>query len=186
MEAFIVGRYETGLLSGKAVVVKGNMTIANAKWYAMYKKCKDLKENHVNIETNMLWGCQFDKVLIYLLETGNKSLAEIAVDSSGWGNYYNSTFEYENKDGKIVTKNKNAATGIPTGSTEYTNANNIYDLAGNVWEMTMTAIDNLYRSRRGSSVTALDHTKPVGYRAGAYFPSNSSNSRGGRAGLYIK
>ena len=39
--------------------------------------------------------------------------------------------------GTITTKNQNFETGNPTGSTEFTNSNNIYDLVGNVYDWTL-------------------------------------------------
>ena len=82
---FYIGRYETGGLSTKAVVVKGNNDMGGQNWYTQYKRCKELKGNNTNIETSMLWGCQFDKVHKFLVDTGNKSLEDIAVDSSRLG-----------------------------------------------------------------------------------------------------
>ena len=149
---FYIGRYETGDLNQEvAVVQKGNTNIASQTWYEMYEKCKTLSDNNNNIETGMIWGNQWDRTLMWLMEcnakdeTTGKSKEEVIRDSTSWGNYYNATFQYTNSSGVTATKNENSSTRIPTGSTEYTKANNIYDLAGNVMDWTMEANHASYR-----------------------------------------
>ena len=183
---FYIGRYETGDLKKETVVVqKGNTDIANQTWYSMYKKCKNLKENNTNIETGMVWGSQYDRTLMWLIETGSKTKKQIAEDSSSWGNYKDATFEYINSSGNTVIKNEGKYQKIPTGSTEYTNANNIYDLAGNVSDWCMDAYWTFSRNNRGgyyyltaewSSASGQQNTT-VTY---------SSDNLGCRAMLYIK
>ena len=148
---FYVGRYETGNLNKeKAVIIKGNTNIADKNWYVAYKKCKDLSNGNKNIVTGMIWGNQWDRTLIWLVESENKSKKDICVDSTNWGNYANSTFNYMISDDKVVNKNQNESLRIPTGSTEYSRANNIYDLAGNVWEWTIESFSN-FRIPKGGS-----------------------------------
>ena len=54
---FYIGRYETGNLSKKMVVVnRENSDIGNQTWYTMYERCKNLKNQNTNIETGMIWG----------------------------------------------------------------------------------------------------------------------------------
>ena len=103
---FYIGRYETGDLSKEQVVVqKGNTDIASQTWYAMYEKCKTLSDNNNNIETGMIWGNQFDRTLMWLMEcnakdeTTGKSKEEVIRDSKSWGNYLNATFTYTNSSG---------------------------------------------------------------------------------------
>ena len=151
---FYIGRYETGNLSKEtAVVQKGNNDMASQTWYNMYKRCKNLKGKNTNVETGIAWGNQFDRTLAWLVETGNKTKQEITDDSTSWGNYYNATFEYVTNSGNIVTKNKDSSTRIPTGSAEYTKANNIYDLSGNVWDWTMETYYTNIRIPRGDDYT---------------------------------
>ena len=149
---FYIGRYETGNLSKETVVVqKGNNDMADQAWYTMYKKCKNLKGQNTNVETGIAWENQFDRVLAWLVESGSKTKEEIIDDSTSWGNYKNATFEYINSSGNTEIKNKGNWTAIPTGSTEYTKANNIYDLAGNVSEYTMAAYSTSYRGCSGGN-----------------------------------
>ena len=144
---FYIGRYEIGDLSKNEVVIKKeNTDLSNQTWYSKYKKCKELNNGNMNVQTGMIWGCQWDRTLIWLIESGNKSKKDICADSTTWGNYNNVTFEYINNNGNKVTKISGENIKIPTGSSEYTKANNIYDLAGNVTESTMQSReDRVYR-----------------------------------------
>ncbi len=144
---FYIGRYETGDL-GKdvAVVRRMNTDIGSQTWYTMYEKCKKLKGSNKNVKTGMIWGNQYDRTLMWLIESGNKTKEQVIDDSKDWGNYSNTTFEYENSSGSMVTKT--GSTRIPTGSSEFTKANNIYDLAGNVWDWTAEAYSTNYRVLR--------------------------------------
>ena len=187
---FYIGRYETGDLSKEQVVVqKGNTDITSQTWYAMYEKSKTLSDNNNNIETGMIWGNQFDRTLMWLMEcnakdeTTGKSKEEVISDSTSWGNYSNATFQYTNSSGGTSTKNSGSGVRIPTGSTEYTNANNIYDLAGNVFDWTMEAYDTYDRVYRGGYYDG----------GGTYYTASSRNNYspadsydGTRATLYIK
>ena len=189
---FYIGRYETGDLSKEQVVVqKGNTDINYTTWYNSYEKCKTLSDNNNNIETGLIWGNQWDRTLMWLMEcnakdeTTGKSKEEVISDSTSWGNYSNATFTYTNSSGVTATKNENSSTRIPTGSTEYTNANNIYDLAGNVYEWTMEASSATYRVERGGNYTYYGSTYPARNRIYGY-PYNGYSTYGCRAALYIK
>ncbi|MCI8587626.1 MAG: SUMF1/EgtB/PvdO family nonheme iron enzyme, partial [Clostridia bacterium] len=110
-----------------------------------------------------------DEVLKWLIDTGSKTNEEVAKDSTSWGNYNNATFEYTNTSGGTSTKAvSNNGTMIPTGSTEYTNANNIYDLAGNVWEWTMEASGGAYRNCRGGRYYSTGSGYPAHFRYPIY------------------
>ena len=182
---FYIGRYETGNLNQDvAVVQKGNTNISNQTWYTMYNKCKTLSGENNNIETSMIWGNQSDRTLMWLIESGEKTKEEVISDSTSWGNYYNATFTYINSSGSTATKNQNSNTRIPTGSTEYTKANNIYDLAGNVDDWTMEACSSYYRDERGGYY-GYGGSTPASYRD-SYNPTSSSSYYGCRVSLYIK
>lgn len=183
---FYIGRYETGNINQETPVVqKGNTNISSQTWYNMYKRCKNIKGDNTNVETGMIWGNQWDRTLMWLIETGSKTKEQIADDSTSWGNYNNATFEYVNSSGSTVTKNENSGTKIPTGNTEYTKANNIYDLAGNVYDWTMEAHSTNYRVFRGGYYVSYGYDSPAGYRSYNY-PTLSSNFYGCRSALYIK
>ena len=161
---FYIGRYETGNLSkNEPVVVKMNEDIGSQNWYNMYKRSKRVSGLNENVETNMIWGIQFDEILKWLIDTGNKTSQQIGANSTSWGNYYNATFKYTNTSGGTSTKSSNANTRIPTGSTEYTKANNIYDLAGNVCDWTMEGYGSYSRYCRGGSFNNTGTYLPAHY-----------------------
>ena len=183
---FYIGRYETGNINQDTPVIqKGNTNISSQTWYNMYKRCKNIKGANTNVETGMIWGNQWDRTLMWLIETGSKTKEQIADDSTSWGNYYNATFEYVNSSGSTATKNEGSSTRIPTGSAEYTKANNIYDLAGNVRDWTMEAVSASDRVCRGGSYGYDGDYYPADYRYNNY-PTSSSNGYGCRSALYIK
>ena len=181
---FYIGRYETANISKEQVIIRKNGTnIAGSSWFSLYKKCKMLKGNSNNVTTGMIWGNQWDRTLMWLIETENKTGEEIK-NSTTWGNYQNSTFEYINNDGEKTTKKEESISLIPTGSTEYTNANNIYDLAGNVYELTMEG-DGIYgRAVRGGSAWTNGNVTSSSYRLAGGNGGNATH--GCRAMLYIK
>ena len=183
---FYIGRYETGNINQDTPVIqKGNTNISSQTWYNMYKRCKNIKGANTNVETGMIWGNQWDRTLMWLIETGSKTKEQIADDSTSWGNYYNATFEYVNSSGSTATKNEGSSTRIPTGSAEYTKANNIYDLAGNVRDWTMEAYSTYSRVYRGGFYNVNGDDFPADYRSFDY-PTSSYNNYGCRSALYIK
>lgn len=174
---FYIGRYETGNINQETPVVqKGNTNISSQTWYNMYKRCKNIKGDNTNVETGMIWGNQWDRTLMWLIETGSKTKEQIADDSTSWGNYNNATFEYVNSSGSTATKNENSSTRIPTGSTEYTKANNIYDLAGNVWDWTMEAYGTRSRVCRGGYYYGSGDSYPAGDRNSYGYPTISNDN----------
>ena len=158
---FYIGRYETGGLNGTAVVRKMDTNIGSQDWYTMYKKCLTLKGTNTDVKTSMIFGNLWDEALEWLVKSGatisdgttltyNKLIAN---NSTTWGNYYNATFNYiaANAETPLMTETKaqRTITRIPAGSAEYTKANNVYDMAGNVWDWTTEANSTSGRVYRG-------------------------------------
>lgn len=96
--------------------------------------------------SSLLYGIQWDLMLKFIENIGNKTKDEITTDSTGWGNYLDSDFYIY--DGKYyynsIWNEVNGATPkeadnsklITTGTTIRNSALNIYDIAGNVTEWT--------------------------------------------------
>ena len=157
---FYIGRYETGGLSSTAVINKMNTDIGSQNWYTMYKKCLTLKGNNNNITTMMITGSLWDETLDWIVSSGatnsegtTLTYQLVGSNSTTFGNYYNATFNYIAKDAEMPTATETKAistsTRIPAGSAEYTKTNNIYDMAGNVWEWTTEANSTYNRVCRG-------------------------------------
>ena len=151
---YYIGRYQTGDLSQATPVVKRiNTDIGSQTWYTMWKKARKLSGTSAGVQ--MIWGIQWDETLKWLIDTGEKTYAEIASDSTSWGNYRNNSFTYYTNTSKsTATKASNSSTRIPSGAYEGANANNVFDLAGNVWDWTCESYGSGasdYRYERGGS-----------------------------------
>ena len=129
---FYIGRYE---LSGSGVK-KDQPTLTYTNWYNLYKKCKELNASN-KVEARMIWGCQWDVTMNWLISSGAKTSDEVNKDSSSWGNYNNASVKAD--DGTTEIKASGASAKLNTGKTTFTMANNIYDLAGNCSEWTQEA-----------------------------------------------
>ena len=145
---FYIGRYETGNLKASStnvpVVQRGNTEIGNVNWYYMYAQGKRIAKNS-DVTSSMIWGCQWDRTLDWLVARngGNYSLV---MNSEDWGNHMSTTFEYLDTDG--TTKTKGTDKPVPTGSTERNKKNNIYDMAGNVFDWILEVNGTSYRILR--------------------------------------
>ena len=127
---FYIGRYEASESSGSVAIV-GDVTPWNhidqitalENTQHMYDS---ISEEDKNFESSLLTGAAWDRTLSWLEETGAVSLEEIIGDSKSWGNYRDDSFP-------------GTTSLINTGSMPQTRVNNIYDLAGNLWEWTTEA-----------------------------------------------
>ena len=173
---FYIGRYETGNLaentSTEPVVVKGNNSSGKCNWYYHYQNSKLIGANK-NVASTMIWGSMFDRALIWLTETGDKTYSDI-MDSRSWGNYDDST-------GAAAT---NSGSKQPTGTNEAWQANNIYDLAGNVSDWTIEASYTYARVLRGGRFDYAGSSDPASSRG--HCESDAYGGYSSRSALYIK
>ena len=134
---FYVGRFEAGLTTKRttgnssttvdAIITASGLPLSQKEkdsyTYITRSQAKGLADKMYEGKSHLLTGAAWDRTIDWLVNTNNKTLGQIAGDSKSWGNYYNDSFS--------------GTTGIAkTGVFTQTNANNIYDLAGNVWEWT--------------------------------------------------
>ena len=157
-----IKKYETGGLNGTAVVRKMDTNIGSQNWYTMYKKCLTLKGTNTDVKTSMIFGNLWDEALEWLVKSGatisdgtTLTYQLVSSNSTTWGNYYNATFNYIAANAetplRTETKAQSTSTRIPAGSAEYTKANNVYDMAGNVLDRITEAYSTAYRVYRGGS-----------------------------------
>ena len=171
---FYIGRYETGGLNGTAVVRKMDTNISNQNWYTMYKKCLTLKGTNTDVKTSMIFGNLWDETLEWLVKSGatisdgTTLTYQMMKNSTTWGNYLNATFNYiaANAETPLMTETKaqSKSTRISAGSAEYTKANNVYDMAGNVWDWTTEAYSTSYRVSCGGGYYRDGYSFPASYR----------------------
>ncbi len=77
---FYIGRYELS----EAGVQKDEQPLTNTNWYNLYKKCTELNASE-KVETRMIWGCQWDVTMNWLISSGAKKSDEVNTDSSSFG-----------------------------------------------------------------------------------------------------
>ena len=161
---FYIGRYETGNLGqAEAAVIKNNTDIANQTWYTQYNKSKGIAANS-NVTTTMMWGCQWDAVMRWMYNSGYGAKKQYIYDSTGKGNYGTSSL-------------------ISTGSNPAYAVNNIYDMAGNEWELTVEAYNTNCRGLHGGNCDNDANNSPVSSRT-INIPPNIND--GCRISLYVK
>ena len=185
---YYIGRYQTGDLSQATPVIKRiNTDLSNQTWYTMWKKARKLSGTSAGVQ--MIWGIQWDETLKWLIDTGEKTYAEIGSDSTSWGNYRNNSFTYYTNTSKsTATKASGSNTRIPSGAYDGANANNVFDLAGNVWDWTCESNGSGtggYRYERGGSYYDNGGYNYAALRdnVGPYYSYVNS---GLRCALYIK
>ena len=184
---FYIGRYETGGLNGTAVVRKMDTNIADQNWYTMYKKCLTLKGTNTDVKTSMIFGNLWDESLEWLVKSGatisdgTTLTYQLMRNSTTWGNYKNATFNYiaANAETPLMTETKAQSTNtrIPAGSAEYTKANNVYDMAGNVLDWTTEANSTGFRVSRGGNYGSNGYDYPASNRYYGDYPNNNFNYR---------
>ena len=156
---FYIGRYELS----ESGVKKDQPTLTKTNWYNLYKKCTELQASD-KVKTQMIWGCQWDVTMNWLISSGAKTSDEVNKDSSTWGNYNNYNAANNYTEGTAGYE-KNAGSPQNTGSSENWKANNIYDLAGNVWEWTQEAGGTSRRAGRGGCYNLHGSGYPASNRA---------------------
>ena len=124
---YYVGRYEAGIdntsgdnvglpVSKKGVEPWTNISMNNAK-----QSAQKMYEQNNEINSSLMNSYAYDTMLNWLKKQDYSiSTYDVDTNSSTWGNY----------------KNNANGTKELTGSNESWKANNIYDIAGNVWEQT--------------------------------------------------
>ena len=182
-KGFYIGRYELSTKTENGVKVgieqKDKASQTNTNWYELYKYSKNIAGSE-NMQTRMVWGCQWDVTCKWLSEHGYS-----IKDSSSWGNYsdYNTKNNYTEGNEKYEAK---AGEKQNTGFSENWKANNIYDFAGNCYEWTQEADSSDYRAIRGGYYDNDGSVYPASGRSFGGPDVSSYGSLASRASLYIK
>lgn len=127
---FFVSRYELGNLHTGALVSKPSQTdISNMSWVDGYNSIKKMYNSN-SVSTDIIWGCQWDAIMIWLYYTDENKLY-----------FKQNTNDLCNHSGGVYDTASNS---------KYCN-NNIFDLIGNVSEFTQEAAYSSIRISRGGS-----------------------------------
>ena len=168
---FYISRYNISKSSaGKPQSVKGVMPWVNIDSDDAKKIASTIEDNEA-VKSHLTFGAEYDSVLEWFIKTEVKTLAEIAEDSTEWGNHWNT----ENSPKKVVE----------TGTREEWCANNIYDFAGNVNEWTQERNMRSFYVIRGGNCRINGNIRSVACR-NFDNPFHGYYNTGFRATLYIK
>ena len=185
-KGFYIGRYELATTGGVPIVRKGVVPDAGLTFARAYNYCKDLASTNTasagKIETSLLWGCQWDQAVKKCLDFDPLYLT---TNSNLYGNYKDSSgFEYTKADGTTGIKVEGTSVnGIVSGCV--TQAYNLYDIGGNLWEWTFLMSQSTKRTYRGGSWSENSNDKPAISRTSSD-PGIASVVVGCRPQLYIK
>ena len=138
---FYIARYEAGVTTTKRTSVNKDTSVddivttngvpvsqlgKDSYTNVTSSQAKGLAEKMYTGKSHLITGAGWDRTIGWLVETHNKTIQQVFVDSTDWGNYSNSSFTATGT-GSLA---KTGAFGNNTKS------NNIFDLAGNVDEWT--------------------------------------------------
>lgn len=133
-KGFYISRYEVGNLTKavnnneKIVSKAGEDDITYMDWIDLYKVSKNMYDRN-DITTEMIWGCQWNSMLVWLNK--NLDIRNNIYNSQSIGNFNSSIKE--------------------TGAKKSNVMNNIYDLAGNAFEWTQKGSNSGGRTAFGGS-----------------------------------
>ena len=117
--------------------------------------------------------------LLYTYDSDSNTFKKDGVTYK-WDDRGTGIYEYYDNNG-----NKIGSYIIPTGGSENTKSNNIYDLAGNLFEWTQEAFSTNNRVRRGGSYVNYDSDVTYASYRGNNNPNGRVTTLGSRATLYI-
>lgn len=168
---FYISRYNISKSStGKPQSVKNAMPWVNIN-FEDAKKMAATFDSKGYVISHLTYGAEYDSVMAWFIKSKARTLAEIAEDSTNWGNHWNT----KNSPKKVVK----------TGSEEEWCTNGIYDFAGNVDEWTQEQNNSSLRVIRGGYYSSDGNDYPVSYRNNAY-PNNDFDDTGFRTTLCIR
>ena len=128
-------------------------------------------------KSHLITGAGWDRTIGWLVESNNKTIEQVFVNSKDWGNYLDSSFTANGTTGSLA---KTGAFG------DNIKANNIYDLAGKVedWTSENKSNSNGLCVIRGGFYCVSGGGVPASGR-GPYSDSNYRDICGFRVALFL-
>ena len=178
-KGFYIGRYElTGTIDKPTTKLGAVLDNNPYNWYELKKAATNVVSTEY-AQSTMIYDCQWDETMSWLISSGSKTRELVYEDSTSWGNY---------KESSGNAAIEGAGTIQITGYSKFWNANNIYDLAGNCFEWTQAATGYYDRQSRGGLDGHGGYGKTANQRD-SFYPYNSSHMYGcysTRATMYVK
>ena len=202
---FWIGRYEAGIgtnrtSAGDPIAADLKPTSKENEYPLTYVTCGQAQTlasrfSGSGYTSSLMYGVQWDLVLKYLETKAVEKGAEIATiqselnsNSTSWGNYKDNTYNITNNLAKYSSDYGSSWTNTPynkessgsilltTGASDTFSKQNIYDLAGNVWEWTLEYTTGTVApcALRGGDFLYDGSTYPASYRN--YYNTTSSYS----------
>ena len=152
----IGSKYNTEVLTSDKIIKEGKNNNANTgstyiyRWWGLYyaQRHANVTENGNKVQTNMIWGQQWDKMLVFL---DSQNISYAAIDTTNTYNRPSSVLA----SGQATYTNKTENPEIEDIKDEIFN---IYDLRMNTYEWTAEAFTSYNRCYRGgiynSSISA--------------------------------
>ena len=173
---YYIGRYEAGdgtTTSQRIYSSPDTNTLVSKKgaYSYIYISCNGAKRlssamysGNSAVTSQLITCAGWDRALNWIIETGEKTEYEVIINSCSWGNFINSTGNAAINAGESNLK-------FITGRSEYWKTNNIYDLAGNMWEWTQETYLGIVFDR-GGAYDSYGEINP----AGIHYVGNRNNT----------
>ena len=180
-DGFYIGRFElTGTVENPTVQREEKILTSGfpLNWYHLKNACTNIitKGEYFDAQSTMIYRNQWDQVLKWIVDTGDKTEYQITTKASDWGNYTDS--------------NGNASEGRgeprPSGYNEAWKANNIYDLAGNYGEWNQGVYSSTYHIAQGGGYMTTGTGLYAPAKCYCSAPITDAGGTSSRAVMYIK
>ena len=182
---FYIGRYETTVDSSNNIGSKANTTVlvlcnkifettAWCRWWGLYYASRhaDVAQNGSTVQTNMIWGQQWSKMIDYVRSKGI-SVAAI------------STSTYDRPSGVLASGQATYTNKTDSTDVIYDKIFNIYDLRANVMDWTAEGRGDQYRVVRGGDYQTMPSCSASQRDMNLYQPLSGSERTGSRLALCI-